>query len=62
MRNAQINTLRDIQSVSRPGMDKPANRLTQKKQFRVQDPIGAICTRHTILEINFYYLGTILQL
>ena len=32
-RNAQINTLHDIQSVSGPGMDKPAERLTREKQF-----------------------------
>ena len=42
-------------------MDKPAERLTREKQLRVRVPIGAIFTRHTILEINFYYLGTVLQ-
>ena len=42
-------------------MEKPAERLTREKQFRVRVPIGAIFTRHTILEINFYYLGTVLQ-
>ena len=31
-RNAQINTLHDIQSVFRPGMDKPAERLTRERQ------------------------------
>ena len=60
-RNAQINSLHDIQSESRPGLDKPAERLTRKKQFRVRGPIGAIFTRHTILEISFYYIGTVLQ-
>ena len=37
-RNAQINTLHDIQSVSPPGMDKPAERLIREKQFRVRVP------------------------
>ena len=39
----------------------PTKRLTQEKQFRVRVPIDAIFTRHTILEINLYYLGTVLQ-
>ena len=41
-RNAQINTLHDIQLVSRPGMDKPAKRLTRERQFRVRVPIGEL--------------------
>ena len=60
-RNAQINTLHDIQSVSRPGMDNPAERLTREKQFRVRVPIGAIFTCYTIVEVNFYDLGAVLQ-
>ena len=42
-------------------MDKPAERLTREKQFWVRVPIGAIFTRHNILEMNFYYLATVLQ-
>ena len=53
--------MHDIQSVSWPGMYKPAERLTREKKFRVRVPIGAIFTGHTILEVNFYYLGTVLQ-
>ena len=30
-RNAQINTLHDIQSVFRPGMEKPSERLTRER-------------------------------
>ena len=57
-RNAQINTLHDIKSVSRQEMDKPAERLTRVKQFRVRVPIGAIFTttidysHYTIFEKN----------
>ena len=29
-RNAQINTLHDMKSMSRPGMDTPAKRLTRE--------------------------------
>ena len=46
-RDAQINTLHDIQSVSRPGMDKPAESLT----LLVRVPIGAIFTRHNMIVI-----------
>ena len=30
--------------MSRPGMDKPAKRLTQERKFRIRLPIGAIFT------------------
>ena len=33
-----------MKSMSRPGLDKPAEHLTRESKFRVRVPIGAIFT------------------
>ena len=40
-RHAQKSTLHDTQSMSRPGINYPAERLIQNKQFRVRVQIRA---------------------
>ena len=48
-----------MKSMSRPGMDKPAKRLTRECKFRVRVPIGAIftttiCTESALVKIILF--------
>ena len=51
-RNAPINTLHDMKSMSQPGMDKPGECLTRELQIRVRVPIGAIFTTTNTIHVR----------